>query len=183
VAHQFTTDYVADSLAVLRQYKGLAEKAMAQISDEDFFRLIDPDANSVAIIVKHMAGNMRSRWTDFLITDGEKPNRRRDSEFEMDPNASREQIMQLWQQGWQIVFDALTPLSNADLERRVLIRTEPHSVMQAINRQVAHYANHIGQIILLAKHFRGAEFQTVSIPKKKSGAFNAAVKEGKASQR
>jgi hypothetical protein len=183
MAHVFSTDYVADSLALFRQYKGLAEKAMAQINDEDFFRLIDPESNSIAIIVKHIAGNMRSRWTDFLTTDGEKTDRQRDTEFEMDPNATRAEIMQRWDRGWQLVFDALTPLKQTDLDRKVFIRSEPHSVMQAINRQVAHYANHIGQIILLAKHFKGAEFQTVSIPKKKSSEFNAAVSEGKASQR
>jgi hypothetical protein len=181
--HQFTTDYVADSIALFRMYKGLAEKSMTQISDEDFFRLIDPDSNSIAIIVKHIAGNMRSRWTDFLATDGEKPDRHRDAEFEMDPNATRAEIMQLWERGWQLVFDALTPLTPTDLDRKVFIRSEPHSVMQAINRQVAHYANHIGQIILLAKHFKGAGFKTVSVPKRRSSEFNAAVKEGKASQR
>src|SRR5262245_25855219 len=181
--HQFTTDYIADSIALFRMYKGLAEKSMAQISDEDFFRLIDPDSNSIAIIVKHIAGNMRSRWTDFLTTDGEKPDRHRDTEFEMDPNATRAEIMQLWEQGWQLVFDTLTPLTPADLDRKVFIRTEPHSVMQAINRQMAHYANHLGQIVLLAKHFKGADFKTVSVPKRRSAEFNAAVQEGKASQR
>jgi hypothetical protein len=181
--HQFNTDYVSDSLAIFRQYKGLAEKSMTQINDEDFFRLVDPESNSIAIIVKHIAGNMRSRWTDFLTTDGEKPDRHRDTEFEMDPNATRAEIMQLWDRGWQLVFDALAPLTAADLDRKIFIRGEPHSVMQAINRQVAHYANHIGQIILLAKHFKGANFQTVSIPKQKSAEFNTAVKEGKASQR
>jgi hypothetical protein len=181
--HVFTTDYIADSIAIFHQYKRSAEKAMEQVSDEDFFRLIDPESNSIAIIVKHIAGNMRSRWTDFLTTDGEKPDRQRDTEFEMVPNATRVEIMQLWENGWKLVFDALTPLDEKDLTRKIFIRGEPHSVMQAVNRQVAHYANHIGQIILLAKHFKGKEFQTVSVPKNKSSEFKTAVKEGKASQR
>jgi hypothetical protein len=183
MAHQFSTDYVADSIALFRQYKSLAERAMAQISDEEFFRTIDPESNSIAIIVKHMAGNMRSRWRDFLTSDGEKADRNRDGEFETDPNATRADLMQIWERDWQLVFDTLAPLTNADLELKVMIRGEPHSVMQAINRQVAHYCNHIGQIIFLAKHFRSSEFQSVTIPRNKSKQFESAVREGKASQR
>jgi hypothetical protein len=161
---------VEDSLAVLRQYKRLAELAMAQASDEQLYALLDPEANSIALIVKHMAGNMRSRWTNFLTTDGEKPDRHRDAEF-VDPPANREALMAVWESGWRCVFDALTPLSDADLTRRVTIRGEPHSVMQAINRQVAHYAQHIGQIILLARHFAGEGWRTLSIPKKKAATI------------
>jgi hypothetical protein len=181
--HEFSTDYVRDSIAIFRQYKSLAEKAMAQISDEEFFRAIDPESNSIAIIVKHMTGNMRSRWRDFLNTDGEKPDRNRDGEFELEPNVTRAELMKIWERDWQVVFDALAPLSNADLERKVMIRGEPHSVMQAINRQVAHYANHIGQIIFLAKHFRSSEFKSVTIPRNRSKDFEAAVRQGKVSQR
>jgi hypothetical protein len=180
--HEFMTDYVKDSLAVFHLYKSQAEKSMAQISDDEFFRQIDPESNSVAIIVKHLAGNMKSRWTDFLNSDGEKPTRDRDGEF-IEAGASRGDYMKQWHEGWQTVFDALEPLSNADLERKVMIRGEPHSVMQAINRQVAHYANHIGQIIFLCKHYKVADWQTVSVPKNKSREFNAAVAKGEKSQR
>lgn len=152
---------------MLRQYKQLAERAMAQVSDEQLFELLDDEANSIAVVVKHMAGNMRSRWTDFLTTDGEKPDRNRDGEF-VEPPATRDALMAVWDKGWQYVFAALEPLSDADLGRTVTIRGEPHSVMQAINRQIAHYAQHVGQIILLGKHFAGAEWRTLSIPKKKA---------------
>ena len=151
MALEFTTSYLTDSLEVFRQYKSLGERAMDQLSDEQLFATIDDEANSIAIIVKHMAGNMRSRWTDFLTTDGEKPDRNRDSEF-VEPPDSRAGLMESWQDGWSRVFQALEPLSDADLGRKVTIRGEAHSVMQAINRQLAHYASHCGQIILLAKH-------------------------------
>jgi hypothetical protein len=166
MAHQFTTSYVEDSLQMFRQYKLLAERAMAQVSDEQLFALLDAEANSIALIVKHMSGNMRSRWTDFLTTDGEKPDRNRDGEFE-EPPATRDDLMTVWENGWKCVFAAVEPLSDADLGRTVAIRGEPHSVMQAINRQIAHYAQHVGQIILLAKHYAGEEWKTVSMPKRK----------------
>lgn len=180
--HQFMTDYVQDSLAVFGLYKKLAEQSMAQISDEEFFRTIDPESNSVAIIVKHMAGNMRSRWTDFLTSDGEKPDRNRDGEF-IAENNNRADYMRAWDKGWKLVFGALEPLCNADLERKVTIRGESHSVMQAINRQVAHYSNHIGQIIFLCKHLRSTEWKTVTVPRNQSAQFNADVAAGKKSQR
>lgn len=164
MAHHFTTSYLEDSLALFRQYKQLAERAMAQAADPQLFASLDSEANSIAVIVKHMVGNMRSRWTDFLTTDGEKPDRNRDTEF-VDPPETREALMEIWESGWRRVFDALEPLSDSDLARTVVIRGEPHSVMQAITRQVAHYAQHIGQIILLAKHFAGDEWQTLTIPK------------------
>src|SRR5690242_2354953 len=164
---QFTTSYVEDSLNVLRQYKTTAERAMAQVPDEHLFAALDSEMNSIAIIVKHMVGNMRSRWTDFLTSDGEKPDRHRDTEFE-DPVSTRAELMESWERGWKYVFDALEPLTDADLGRSVSIRGEAHSVMQAINRQVAHYANHIGQIVLLAKHFAGAGWQSLTIPRNRS---------------
>ncbi len=180
--HQFSTSYIQDSIAIFRQYKKWAEGAMSQISDDQLFTALDPESNSIAIIIKHMAGNMRSRWTDFLTTDGEKPDRNRDSEFE-DAPATREALMALWDDGWNRLFGALSPLSDSDLARSVAIRGEPHSVMQAINRQVAHYALHVGQIIFLAKHFRGVEWKTLTVPKKGSGEFNRRVQAGEASQR
>jgi len=183
MAHQFTTDYVADSISLFQQYKRLAEKAIGQCTDEEIFRVLDPESNSIAILVKHMAGNMRSRWTDFLVTDGEKPDRNRDSEFIQDDIASRAQIMQLWDDGWRRVFAAIEPLTAADLDRQVPIRGEPNSVVQAINRQVAHYAHHIGQIVFLAKHFLSADWKTLSVARGRSAEFNAKVAKGEASQR
>ena len=163
---QFTTSYLEESLALFRQYQKLAEGAMAQVTDEQLFAALDPEANSIAIIVKHMTGNMRSRWTDFLTTDGEKPDRHRDTEFE-EPPSTREVLMALWQAGWDCVFRALGPLSDADLGRRVTIRGEAHSVMQAISRQIAHYACHVGQIVLLAKHYQHSQWRSLSIPRKR----------------
>ncbi len=180
--HQFTTSYVQDSLAVFRQYKKLGEGAMAQVTDEQLFATLDPEMNSIAVIVKHIAGNMRSRWTDFLTTDGEKPDRNRDTEFEAPPQ-TRTALVELWEDGWARVFGALEPLSDADLERQVTIRGEVHSVMQAINRQIAHYACHVGQIVLLAKHFRSEAWKSLSVPRGRSADFNKQVLAGEASQR
>ncbi len=182
MALKFTTSYIEDALAVLEQYKSLAERAMAQVSDEQLFAVLDDEANSIAVIVKHVTGNMRSRWTDFLTSDGEKPDRNRDAEFVRPPD-TREALLELWADGWQRVFDAIRPLTEADMTRTVTIRGEPHSVMQAINRQVAHYASHTGQIILLAKHFAGAEWESLSIPRNRSAEFNTRVAKGEASQR
>jgi hypothetical protein len=182
MAHEFTTSYVKDSIALFRQYKRLADRAIEQMTDEQLYTAIDPESNSIAIIMKHIAGNMRSRWTDFLSSDGEKPNRNRDTEFEAAP-ATRAELLAMWEEGWRLVFAALEPLSDSDLTRKVLIRTEPHSVMQAINRQVAHYAMHIGQIVFLAKHLAGANWKTLSIPRGKSAEFMADVSAGRKSQR
>lgn len=177
MAHQFTTSYVKDSIDLFRYYKRLAERAMAQCSDENLFAVIDAESNSIAIIVKHMAGNLRSRWMDFLTTDGEKPDRNRDTEFEDAPK-TRAALMELWERGWKYVFDALEPLTEADLGRTVTIRTEPHSVMQAINRQVAHYAHHVGQIVFLAKHLTAkgtGKWDSLSVPRGQSKAFTADI--------
>jgi len=182
MALEFTTSYLADMRAILQQYKAMAERAMAQVSDSQLFTALDAESNSIAILVKHMAGNMRSRWTDFLTSDGEKPDRNRDSEF-VDAPATRDGLMQVWENGWNCVFRALEPLSDADLGRRVTIRGEAHSVMQAINRQLGHYACHCGQIVFLAKHFQGADWKTLSIPKAKSAEYNVRVAHGEASQR
>ncbi|MEZ5399486.1 MAG: DUF1572 domain-containing protein [Bryobacteraceae bacterium] len=182
MALEFTTSYLEDSLTLFRQYKTLAERAMAQVSDTDLFRELSPEANSIAIVVKHMAGNMRSRWTDFLTTDGEKPDRNRDTEF-VDPPATREALMAVWEQGWSRLFTALEPLSDANLGRTVHIRGEAHSVMQAINRQMAHYCNHVGQIVMLAKHFAGPRWKALTVPRNRSAEFNAKVAAGELSQR
>jgi hypothetical protein len=167
------THYLEDSIASLRAYKKLAEKALDQLNDKEFFITLDEESNSVAVIMKHMAGNMFSRWTDFLTSDGEKPNRNRDMEFVIESNASKDALLDYWQRGWQCVFAALEPLRGEDLEKKVLIRGEEHTVIQAINRQLMHYANHIGQIVFLAKHFRSAEWKSLSIPRNRSAEFNA----------
>ena len=183
--HQFTTSYVKDSIDLFRYYKKLGERAMAQCPDEGLFATLDAESNSIAIIVKHLAGNMRSRWMDFLTTDGEKPDRNRDTEFE-DPPKTRAALMELWERGWKYVFDALEPLGEADLTRTVTIRSEPHSVMQAINRQMAHYAHHVGQIVILAKHLTAkatGKWDSLSVPRGKSAAFTADIAAGRKSQR
>jgi uncharacterized damage-inducible protein DinB len=183
--HQFTTSYAKDSIDLFRYYKKLAERAMAQCPDEGLFATLDAESNSIAIIVKHMAGNMRSRWMDFLTADGEKPDRNRDTEFEQPPQ-TRAELLELWERGWKYLFDALTPLTDADLTRTVTIRTEPHSVMQAINRQVAHYAHHIGQIVFLAKHLTTkatGKWESLSVPRGQSKQFAADVAAGRKSQR
>lgn len=179
---EFTTSYIQDSLAVFRYYKRLAERAMEQVTDEQLLATLDAEANSIAIIVKHMAGNMRSRWTDFLTTDGEKPNRNRDSEF-VDPPATRNQLLAEWENGWACLFNAIEPLTDADLGRTITIRGESHSVMQAINRQLAHYAHHVGQIVLLARHFASDHWQSLSVPRNQSAEFNRKVAAGDLSQR
>jgi hypothetical protein len=182
MALEFTTSYIQDSLAIFHYYKKLADRAMAQVTDAQLFETLDQEGNSIAIVVKHMAGNMRSRWTDFLTTDGEKPYRNRDSEF-ADPPATREALLQLWENGWACLFEAIEPLMDADLGRTITIRGEPHSVMQAINRQLAHYPHHVGQIVLLAKHFACDHWQSLSVPRNKSAEFNRKVATGEASQR
>ncbi len=183
--HQFITSYVKDSTDLFRYYKKLGERAMAQCSDEALFTTLDSESNSIAIIVKHMAGNMRSRWRDFLTTDGEKPDRNRDTEFEDAPK-TRAALMELWERGWKYVFDALEPLTDADLTRTVTIRTEPHSVMQAINRQIAHYAHHVGQIVFVAKHLTAkatGKWNSLSVPRGQSKQFAADIAAGRKSQR
>jgi uncharacterized damage-inducible protein DinB len=182
MAHQFTTSYLKDSVGVFHYYKKLGERAIAQCPDDALFTTLDADSNSIAIIVKHVAGNMRSRWTDFLTTDGEKPDRNRDTEFEDAPK-TRAALMELWERGWKHVFDALQPLREEDLARQVTIRAEPHSVIQAVNRQIAHYSYHVGQIVYLARHFAGSQWKTLTVPKKKSAEFNARVAAGEISQR
>jgi hypothetical protein len=185
MAHQLTTSYLKDSIDLFRYYKKLAERAITQCPDGALFTVLDPESNSIAIIVKHMSGNMRSRWRDFLTTDGEKPDRNRDTEFEDAPK-TRAELLEAWERGWKYLFDALEPLSEADMARTVTIRTEPHSVMQAINRQIAHYSHHIGQIVFVAKHLTSkstGKWDSLSVPRGKSKQFTAEVSAGKKSQR
>lgn len=173
---------MAASLNEFRRYKSLAERAMAQVTDDQLQVALDPESNSIAVIIKHLAGNMRSRFMDFLTTDGEKPDRNRDSEFESPPFA-RAELIQLWEVGWGYVFQALEPLTDSDLARTIHIRTEPYSVNEAIQRQLAHYAYHVGQIVFLAKHFRSAQWKSLSIPRGKSKDFDLKVARGEASQK
>ena len=182
MALKFTTSYVEDSIGVFRYYKKLVERAVQQLSDEQLFAVLDGEMNSIAVIVKHMAGNMRSRWTDFLTSDGEKPGRDRDEEFSNPPPA-REALLELWEDGWQRLLGTLESLSDADLGRTITIRGEAHSVMQAINRQVAHYSYHCGQIVFLAKHLCSDRWQILSVPRGKSQEFTKRVQSGEASQR
>jgi hypothetical protein len=173
------THYLEDSLSNLRAYKKLAEKALDQLSEEEIFITLDEGANSIAVIMKHIAGNMLSRWTDFLTTDGEKPDRNRDMEFMIEPKTGKEDVLAYWEKGWKAVFDALEPLRPEDLEKQVMIRGEAHTVVQAINRQLMHYSYHIGQMVFLAKHFRSSEWKSLSIPRNKSLDFNKYLVEQK----
>ena len=175
--------FLEESLRTLRGYKRLAEDAFAQLTDDDFFRHIDPEANSIAMLVKHVSGNMRSRWTDFLTSDGEKPNRHRDHEFIIEPGTTRGQVMTWWEAGWKCVFDAIGALKPDDLGRTVYIAGKEHTVLQAITRQVTHYASHIGQIVLLAKHFRGAQWKSLSIPRGQSETYARKFEEELAKRR
>ena len=163
--------YIDEARRQMRGHKRMGEGAMGQLRDEDFFITLDPEGNSVAVLVKHLAGNMRSRFTDFLSSDGEKPDRFRDGEFEITTVTTRADVMKWWDEGWACVFAAIDRLKPDDVMRTVTIRDEPHTVLQAINRQIAHYAQHIGQIVFLAKHLRSSEWKTLSIPRGKSEEY------------
>lgn len=174
--------YIDEIFRSLRGHKRLADDAIAQLSDAQFFAVLDAESNSVAVIVKHMAGNMRSRWTDFLTSDGEKPDRNRDLEF-VGPPQTRTALMAIWEEGWACVLTSLESLTDADITRTVTIRGEAHSVMQAISRQVAHYSYHCGQIVLLAKHLGADGWTALTIPRGKSEDYNRCLLAGQASQR
>jgi hypothetical protein len=165
------SQYLEEIKRQLRGHKRMAEAAMAQLNDRDLFAVIDPESNSIATLVKHIAGNARSRFTDFLTTDGEKPDRFRDQEFEISPETKRENVLEWWEKGWGIIFQTLESLKPEDVGRTVTIRNEAHTVLQALNRALAHYAQHIGQIVFLAKHLRSTEWKTLSIPRGKSEEF------------
>lgn len=171
---ELATHYLEEMKRQFRGHKRMGEAAMAQLEEKDFFVTIDLESNSVAALVKHIAGNARSRFTDFLTSDGEKPDRFRDQEFEISTNTAREEILHWWEQGWSHVFSALDSLQPEDVQRIVTIRQEPHTVLQALNRSLAHYAQHIGQIVFLAKHLRSSQWQTLSIPRGKSENYKAA---------
>jgi len=181
MSEQIVLNYQKDSVQSFRNYKKLAERAIQQVSDEEFFSTIDEESNSVALIVKHIAGNLRSRWTDFLTTDGEKPDRDRDTEFELIDD-SRDSLMQFWEDGWGTLFAAIEPLTPDDFSKTVTIRGEPHTIVEAVNRQLTHYAYHVGQIVLLAKHFKSSEWKSLSIPKNKSAEFNQLLRDKRENQ-
>jgi hypothetical protein len=172
-------DYLSDSITSFRAYKKMADKAIAQVNDDELFVTIDDESNSIAIVMKHMAGNMLSRWTDFLTTDGEKPTRNRDMEFVAE-STDKNELIDYWERGWNALFTAVEPLQLDDFGKTVSIRGEEHTIVKAINRQLTHYAYHIGQIVFLAKHFRSSEWKSLSIPKNKSAAFNQYLQQGKA---
>jgi hypothetical protein len=168
--------YLEETRHLFRTYKQMAESAMAQVSEADLFRQLDDESNSVAIIAKHISGNLRSRWTDFLTSDGEKPDRHRDSEFE-EPTLRREEMMASWEAGWSALLSALDSLSGEDLDRTVYIRGQAHSVLKAMQRSLAHTASHVGQIVFMSKHLCGPRWKTLSIPRGKSEEFSRALPE------
>lgn len=172
--YEVSKHYLDEARRQMRGHKRMGEGAMAQLRDQDFFVTLDPESNSVAVLVKHLAGNMRSRFTGFLTSDGEKPDRFRDREFEVTAATTRAEVMKLWEEGWVCVFAAIDGLTPEDVMRTVTIRGEPHTVLQAINRQIAHYALHIGQIVFLAKHLRANDWKTLSIPRGKSEDYKTA---------
>lgn len=179
MSEQTIQNYHSDALEFFRNYKKLAERAIKQISEEEFFMAIDAEANSIAVIVKHIAGNLHSRWKDFLRSDGEKPERDRDAEFRI-AGDTRESLMQFWETGWQTLFDNIEPLTEKDFEKTITVRGEKHTIIEAINRQLAHYPYHVDQIVLLAKHFKSTEWKTLSVPKNKSAEFNQFLAEKQA---
>jgi Protein of unknown function (DUF1572) len=166
--------YLEETKRQFRGHKRMGEAAMAQLEDADFLVVIDPESNSVAALVKHIAGNARSRFTDFLTSDGEKPDRFRDQEFEVSAKTKRDEVLQWWEQAWSHVLSVVDSLKPEDVQRTVTIRQEPHTVMQALNRALAHYAQHTGQIVFLAKHLRASRWQTLSIPRGKSEDYKTA---------
>jgi len=168
----FVQDYLADATSSFRAYKKLADKAIEQTKDDELFVTLDEESNSIAIVMKHMAGNMISRWTDLFTSDGEKPDRHRDMEFVIESHTTRDDVIAYWERGWKYVFDAIEPLKLEDFEKTVTIRGQVHTIVQAINRQMTHYAYHVGQIVFLAKHFRSTEWQSLSVPRNRSAQFN-----------
>ncbi|MET0395436.1 MAG: DUF1572 family protein [Longimicrobiaceae bacterium] len=169
------TEYLRDSAESFRKYKAMADKALGRVAEAQFFAVLDAESNSLALVVKHMAGNLLSRWTDLLTTDGEKPDRDRDAEFEITPADTRESLMGRWEAAWSCAFGSLDALTPADLDRTIHIRGEPHSLVQAINRQLTHAAYHVGQIVFLAKHLQADAWQSLSIPRGQSRQFNASM--------
>ena len=173
MSESITTEYLKDAVGSFNAYKKLADKAIEQVNDSELFVTLDEEANSIAVVMKHMAGNMLSRWTNFLTSDGEKPDRNRDMEFVIEAGTTREAVLAYWERGWQAVFAAVEPLQPGDFQKTVNIRGEAHTIVQAINRQMTHYAYHVGQIVFLAKHFRSSEWKSLSVPRNRSAEFNA----------
>jgi hypothetical protein len=172
MSQSFTEQYLADAISWFRAYKELGERALVQVSNEELFTKLDNESNSIAVIMKHLTGNMSSRWTDFLTSDGEKPGRNRDLEFVVETETSRDELMASWQSAWAVVFRALEPITEDDFKKTITVRGEQHTVIQAINRQMTHYAYHVGQIVFLAKHFRGSQWKSLSVPRNRSQEFN-----------
>ena len=175
--NELAAHYLDEVRRQMRAYKRVADGALAQVTEEEFFRDLDSESNSLAVLVKHMAGNLRSRFSDFLTSDGEKPDRNRDQEFEIAGGATRKEALGAWEAGWKILFDTLTALKPEDLMRTVTIRGEPHTVLQALNRALAHMAQHAGQVVFLAKHFKSTQWKTLSVPRGQSDEFNARMRE------
>ncbi len=167
-----TENFLESTLLLYRYYKKLGEGALRQLSEEELKRAPDPESNSIAVIVKHLHGNMRSRFTDFLTSDGEKPWRERDDEFVQSLD-TREEILQAWEEGWQGVFAALETLTAEDVEKIIYIRNQGHTVLEALQRQLRHYAYHVGQMVFWAKHLKGPSWESLSVPKGKSKEYNA----------
>lgn len=174
--------YLDDVVSQFKKLKLLAEGALAQVEERDLFASLDPESNSLAVLLQHMAGNLRSRWTDFLTSDGEKPDRHRDSEFELADGLSKERLFARWEEGWRCLFQTLAALHEEDLGLTVLIRAEPHSVVNAINRQLTHYAYHVGQIVFLSKHLAAGRWRTLSVPRGKSQELNETMFRSKTPQ-
>lgn len=178
MTEQIIDNYRKDTLETFRSYKKLAERAIEQVREDEYFKQIDEESNSIAVIVKHIGGNLRSRWTQFLTTDGEKPDRNRDAEFVAEKD-TRESLENLWETGWNAVFETLETLKPEDFGKIVKIRGEDFSLAKAMNRSLAHIAYHVGQITFLAKHFRASDWKTLSIPRGKTEEFNAYLTENK----
>jgi hypothetical protein len=172
--------YLADAIKRFREAQSQCDGAIAQVPYEHWSRRLDTESNSIVTLMLHLSGNMLSRWTDFLSSDGEKPGRNRDAEFEDPASLTRDALLARWSAGWECLFQALSHLTEADLERTVTIRSQPHTVVEAINRQIAHYSLHTGQILFLCKHLAGDGWKTLSVPRHGSAAFNAAMMRGPA---
>lgn len=171
------THMLQEALRNFQQLKSLADRAIAQIDEAQRTTKLDDESNSIAILMKHLGGNMRSRWTDFLTADGEKPDRHRDAEFEHAPGSSDAPALAIWEEGWRCAFTGVTALQAGDLMREVRIRGEAHTVVQALHRQLTHTAYHVGQIVMLAKHLGWDRWRTLSIPRGQSDAFNDTMRQ------
>jgi hypothetical protein len=176
----FYQDYLSDAIQSFRSYKKLADRCIDQVSEEEFFAVVDEESNSIAVLVKHVAGNLHSRWRDFLTTDGEKPERERDQEFEIMAD-TRESLLEFWNSGWESLFGSIEPLTDEDFAKIITIRGEPHTIVEAINRQLTHYSYHIGQIVFLGKHLRSSKWNTLSVPRNRSAEYNRHLTEQQAS--